>query len=282
MTRRLASLAALLLVACGGGPDPAPPPERPRDPTLLRFATHWDALKTRYPGPRPDASLAQPCYETPQLRVELLRAFESLPPPPPELQGAEVLIAVEGKGTIELGGKPQAFTDGMVAVLPAGARGTLRGTKEVPLMVLAVRHSAPVAVTAGKPVLLRYHQLWKDPVFAGSEAGVFERQVAAIPGGVALHALQVRGGGNLDQMAFWGFPSRVRERRDQVFFQLSGTGSFGTSREGNAAQAGSVVGIPATIEHYYTSYDPAGSSFLVVLAPATDPANIDDDVRVLR
>lgn len=316
---RLATLAwgALLLglgltaAGCQGPEEkPAPPagqgqsdpllgPSRPvqAEPPAGHFTTHWDILCSRYlPDYQEKESFAQPCYQTDHLRLELLRGTAG-GLPAPERPAAEVLIAVEGEGTLQIDGLTIPFAAGKVAVLPAGARGALIGKPKDPLLCVAFRQRTvdppSLARPAGvRPVVREFQELYphKTPPLAG----VREEWVAGLPG-ISLHVLEVVGdpqqtatveveidGKKQPLQLQQGYVTPYQRRQtDQMLLFLHGTGSLGLSNGGNLVKDGSLAGIPNRVTAYYAnggSYEPTLA--LIVLAPGTTPEDPQADYEM--
>lgn len=301
MSRSALSLSGLLLLCgCGGAPEERPPTPPPavlaqEEPPAGNFTTHWDILVSRYaPQFAPEESFAHPCYQTDHLRLELLRATAA-GLPPPEQPAAEVLIAVEGEGTLDIDGVRVPFGAGKVALLPAGARGRLVGQEKDPLGCLAFRQRGAASLTRGegsRPLVRDFADLYPTKP---ALAGVREEWVGGLPG-VSLHVLEVAGDPTADpqpvEVEIDGKPQMLQlqagyvspyQRRtcDQMLFFLSGTGSLGLSNVGNLVRAGSLVGIPTGVTAYYANGEPREPSLiLIVLSPGTASQAPQADVEM--
>lgn len=282
----------------GGEVDPLLGPSRPAqaEPPAGHFTTHWDILCSRYlPDYKESESFAQPCYQTDHLRLELLRGTAS-GLPAPERPAAEVLIAVEGEGTLQIDGLTLPFVAGQVAVLPVGARGALVGKPKDPLLCVAFRErttgTPSLARPAGvRPVVREFQELY--PHDTPPLAGVREEWVAGLPG-ISLHVLEVVGdprktaeveveidGKKQPLKLQQGYVTPYQRRQsDQMLFFLHGAGSLGLSNGGNLVKDGSLAGIPNRVTAYYANGSREPTLALIVLAPGTQPEDPQADYEM--
>lgn len=167
--------------------------------------------------------------------------------PPPIRQAAEVLIVVEGKGTLETRGAEHPLTAGSIAVMPAGQRGPIHAP-DGGFYALVIRSLNAKAATGEVSV-----------------AGVDEVLPASLidnPGGNHAHTVgSVSGGLTVRTLSISGTVGRhVHLAHDEFVFLIGGWGTMGLGSEGSARhfmsyplRERSMALIPAHSPHGYSN-----------------------------
>lgn len=216
------AVAVALLGGCvtDGGSAPRPPRHENR-----QWFSDWDRLvrETAAQAKTTGApALERLAKDGDQVAIHhlALRPGARLAAPPP---AAEVVIVVEGAGTISVGERARPVEAGAVLVLPAGARGRALARADRPLLALAVRSKAPAPPDATpRPAILAIDDLFPDAAIHGP-AKVWRQRIARLPGQLAVDAVAVKLG---------EIPRHVHYAHDEVVFVLEGFGTLGHGEDG--------------------------------------------------
>lgn len=211
--------AAALLAVCAVG-CAAPPAATTRAEPWL---SEWDlllrqsaVLAARQEAPALERIVTSKAHGV--LHHLALRPGSRLDAPP---AAAEVLIVVEGRGTLVVAGAERPVEAGDVLVLPAGARGAAQADAGQPLLALAARARSAVETPGAQAQFLAVEDLFPGAALHGPER-LWRRRVARIPGQVAVDAVAVKRG---------EVPRHVHLDHDEVVFVLQGFGTLGHGEE---------------------------------------------------